>query len=140
VIRAAGGVVLRTGDGTGAGGGREVLLVHRPKYDDWSLPKGKADGREKPDRTALREVEEETGLRCRLGPEVGKTRYRDSQGRAKVVRYWLMEPESDAHAAASDFVPNREVDAVRWCSFDDARALLSYDHDRKLLARALETV
>jgi len=131
VIRAAGGVVWRSaGDGE-----REVLLVHRPKYDDWSLPKGKADSGERAEQTALREVEEETGLRCRLGPEVGKTRYRDSQGRAKVVRYWLMEPETD-----DDFVPNREVDEVRWCTFDDARAALSYAHDRKLLARALETV
>jgi len=131
VIRAAGGVVRRTR----ADGEHEVLLVHRPKYDDWSLPKGKADSGERPDQTALREVEEETGLRCRLGPEVGKTRYRDSQGRAKVVRYWLMEPETDDHS----FVANREVDAVRWCSFDDARTALSYAHDRKLLARALET-
>jgi 8-oxo-dGTP pyrophosphatase MutT (NUDIX family) len=131
VIRAAGGVVWRAA----TDGEREVLLVHRPKYDDWSLPKGKADGGERPDQTALREVEEETGLRCRLGTEVGKTRYRDSQGRAKVVRYWLMEPESD-----NEFVPNREVDAVRWCSYDEARAALSYAHDRKLLARALETV
>jgi len=131
VIRAAGGIVLRhTADGV-----REVLLVHRPKYNDWSLPKGKADSGERPEQTALREVEEETGLRCRLGTEVGKTRYRDSQGRSKVVRYWLMEPEAD-----DAFVPNREVDAVRWCSFDDARATLSYAHDRKLLARALETV
>ena len=71
---------------------------------------------------------------------MGKTRYRDSQGRAKVVRYWLMEPETDTHSAANEFVPNREVDAVRWCSFDDARVALSYAHDRKLLARALETV
>ena len=131
VIRAAGGVVLRNT----AAGEREVLIVHRPKYDDWSLPKGKADDGERPEQTALREVEEETGLRCRLGTEVGKTRYRDSQGRSKVVRYWLMEPEAD-----DPFVPNREVDAVRWCSFDDAQAALSYAHDRKLLARALETV
>jgi 8-oxo-dGTP diphosphatase len=131
VIRAAGGVVWRAN----ADGEREVLLVHRPKYDDWSLPKGKADAGEQPEETALREVEEETGLRCRLGPEVGKTRYRDSQGRDKVVRYWLMEPETDG-----EFVPNHEVDAVRWCSSDDARAVLSYAHDRKLLARALETV
>ena len=114
VIRAAGGVVWRIN----ADGEREVLLVHRPKYDDWSLPKGKADAGEKAEQTALREVEEETGLRCRLGADVGKTRYRDSQGRAKTVRYWLMEPESRPD---TDFVPNREVDAVRWCTFDDAR-------------------
>ena len=131
VIRAAGGVVWRTTPD----GEREVLLVHRPKYNDWSLPKGKADGSERPVQTALREVQEETGLRCRLGLEVGKTRYTDSQGRSKVVRYWLMEPEHD-----DAFVPNREVDAVRWCSFDEASAALSYAHDRKLLARVVETV
>ena len=130
-IRAAGGVVWRATKG----GGREVLLVHRPKYDDWSLPKGKADPGERDEETALREVEEETGLRCRLGAEIGETRYRDSQGRPKVVRYWMMEPKSGAK-----FVPNQEVDAVRWCPIDEATSLLSYAHDRELLQRAAEAV
>jgi 8-oxo-dGTP diphosphatase len=128
-IRAAGGVVVRPG----AGGEREVLLVHRPKYDDWSLPKGKADAGEEDEDTALREVEEETGLRCRLGAEVGATHYTDSQGRPKVVRYWMMEPDTDGR-----FVPNREVDALRWCTIDEAKALLSYAHDRTLLRLAAE--
>jgi 8-oxo-dGTP diphosphatase len=127
-IRAAGGVVWRAAKR----GGREVLLVHRPKYDDWSLPKGKADPGEKAEDTALREVEEETGLRCRLGDEVGATRYRDSEGRPKVVRYWMMEPKSSAK-----FVPNHEVDAVRWCPLGEATSLLSYAHDRELLQRAV---
>jgi 8-oxo-dGTP pyrophosphatase MutT (NUDIX family) len=123
-VRAAGGLVVREGKG----GRREVLLVHRPKYDDWSFPKGKADPGEKDEDTALREVEEETGLRCRLGAEVGTARYRDSQGRPKVVRYWFMEIESNR-----EFVANREVDALRWCAIGDAAEVLSYPHDRKLL-------
>src|SRR4029078_5504381 len=99
-------VLRNTADGV-----REVLLVHRPKYNDWSLPKGKAHSVELREQSALREVEEETGLRCRLGTEVGKTRYRDSQGRSKVVRYWLMEPEAD-----DPFVPNRAGAAAGWCA------------------------
>ena len=131
-IRAAGGIVLRRGDH----GDWEVLLIHRPRYDDWSLPKGKADAGERDEETALREVEEETGLRCTLGAPAGRTRYRDSKGRDKVVHYWLMEPESEAAATDGAFVPNDEVDAVRWCSVADATSRLSYSHDRKLLAKA----
>jgi 8-oxo-dGTP diphosphatase len=123
-----------------AKGAWQVLLVHRPRYGDWTLPKGKADPGERDEDTALREVEEETGLRCVLGAPAGKTRYRDSKGRDKVVHYWLMEPESEAEseAAATDgaFVPNDEVDAVRWCSLADATAQLTYAHDRTLLAAA----
>jgi 8-oxo-dGTP diphosphatase len=113
-----------------------VLLVHRPRYDDWSLPKGKADPGERDEETALREVEEETGLRCTLGAPAGTTRYRDSRGRDKIVHYWLMEPESESAAADSAFVPNDEVDEVRWCSVAAATARLTYAHDRKLLAKA----
>ena len=127
LVRAAGGVVYREQPG-----GVEVLLVHRPRYDDWSLPKGKADGAEADEDTARREVEEETGLRCRLVREVGETRYRDSRGRPKVVRYWVMVPVDEGSA----FVPNAEVDELRWCSISDALGLLSYAHDRELLARA----
>jgi 8-oxo-dGTP diphosphatase len=132
-IRAAGGIVLRRG----SHGDWEVLLVHRPRYDDWSLPKGKADAGERDEDTALREVEEETGIRCTLGPAAGRTRYRDSKGRDKVVHYWLMEPESAAAVADGAFVPNEEVDDVRWCSVSDAAKTLSYSHDRKLLVKAL---
>src|SRR5205823_11775473 len=88
VVRAAGGLVVRN-----AGGEPQVLLVHRPKYDDWSLPKGKADPGETDEETAAREVEEETGLRCRLGVELPAVEYHDRYGRPKRVRYWLMEPE-----------------------------------------------
>jgi 8-oxo-dGTP diphosphatase len=132
VVRAAGGIVLRRT----AKGAWQVLLVHRPRYDDWTLPKGKADPGERDEDTALREVEEETGLRCLLGAPAGETRYRDSKGRDKVVHYWLMEPESEVAAADDAFVPNDEVDAVRWCSLADATTHLTYAHDRTLLAAA----
>ncbi len=113
-----------------------MLLVHRPRYDDWSLPKGKADPGERDEETALREVEEETGLRCTLGARAGRTRYRDSKGRDKIVHYWLMEPESGAAVVDGGFVPNDEVDEVRWCSVAEAVAMISYSHDRKLLSKA----
>jgi 8-oxo-dGTP diphosphatase len=127
LVRAAGGVVVRLAPG----GSEEVLLVHRPRYDDWSLPKGKLDRGESFEAAAVREVEEETGLRCRLGREIGETRYTDSRGRPKVVRYWRMEPDG----AASAFVPNAEVDELQWVPLPQAVRLLSYVHDRELLER-----
>lgn len=126
-VRAAGGVVHRRDPD----GMWRVLLVHRPRYDDWSLPKGKADRGERAEETALREVEEETGLRCLLGEAVGETRYRDAKGRAKVVQYWLMQPET----TDGGFTPNDEVDALAWCTLEEAAHRLSYAHDRKLLRR-----
>ena len=120
-IDAAGGVVVRDG---------RVLLVHRPRYDDWTFPKGKLDAGESFEDAALREVEEETNVRCTLGRELPATRY-EVRGRPKLVRYWLMTPESE-----SDFEPNDETDAVRWMTADEARAVLTYDHDRDLLAAA----
>ncbi|MGI8776590.1 MAG: NUDIX hydrolase [Acidimicrobiales bacterium] len=121
VVRAAGGVVWRRGSS-----GLEILLVHRPKYDDWSLPKGKLDDGETSEAAALREVEEETGLRCRLGDELPPVTYADRHGRAKVVRYWAMEPVGGA------FAPNDEVDEVRWIAPAGAGALLSYARDRRV--------
>jgi ADP-ribose pyrophosphatase YjhB (NUDIX family) len=103
--------------------------VHRPRYDDWSLPKGKLYPGETAETAALREVEEETGLRCRLGSELAAVHYRDRKGRPKQVRYWLMEPVEER-----DFTPNDEVDELRWCDETEARDLLSYDHDRRLVA------
>jgi 8-oxo-dGTP diphosphatase len=134
-VRAAGGIVLRRS----REGGWQVLLVHRPRYGDWSLPKGKADPGERDEDTALREVEEETGLRCTLGDPAGRTRYRDSKGRDKVVHYWLMEPVSEQSAEPvtdGAFVPNDEVDEIRWCSVAEATRRLTYAHDRALLAAA----
>jgi len=124
-VRAAGGLVRRAGPD----GSRQVLLVHRPRYDDWSLPKGKSDPGETGEATALREVEEETGLRCRLVEEVDTVRYEDRYGRPKTVRYWLMEPLEPP----GSFTPNDEVDEVRWCSVAEAVKLVSYDHDRELV-------
>src|SRR5205807_7477574 len=88
LVRAAGGVVVQWRDD----GKLEVLLVHRPAYNDWSLPKGKAHEGESDEDCALREVKEETGVRCELGPEVDSTSYVDGKGRPKLVRYWLMWP------------------------------------------------
>jgi 8-oxo-dGTP diphosphatase len=115
-VQAAGGVVLRDG---------LVAVVHRPKYDDWSLPKGKLDDGESFEDAALREVEEETGLRCRLVRELPEVRY-DVRGRPKLVRYWAMEVEEE-----TPFVPNEEVDQVRWVEPQEALALLTYDRDRE---------
>jgi 8-oxo-dGTP pyrophosphatase MutT (NUDIX family) len=121
-VRAAGGVVLREGPG-----GAEVLLVHRPAYDDWSLPKGKAQRGESDEACALREVEEETGLRCELGRELPSTSYRDGKGRPKVVRYWAMQPlGGEARAQA-------EVDDVLWLPLGEARDTLTWTRDRAVL-------
>ena len=112
-----------------AGGGVEVLVVHRPRYDDWSLPKGKLDRRESWEQAAVREVLEETGLRCRLGRELEPVRYRDHKDRPKLVRYWAMEVVAD-----DGFAPNDEVDELRWVAPDEAATLLTYDRDRGLVA------
>jgi 8-oxo-dGTP diphosphatase len=119
-VEAAGGVVL---DGDGL-----VVLVHRPKYDDWTLPKGKLHPGESFEEAALREVEEETGLRCRLIRELPSSEYPDAKGRSKVVRYWLMEVQAE-----TGFVPNHEVDELRRLPLDEALALLTYDRDRDVL-------
>ena len=126
-MRAAGGVVIRDGDN-----GPEVVVVHRPRYDDWSLPKGKLDPGESWEEAALREVDEEIELRCRLGPELPPVHYRDNKGREKVVRYWLMEPEGPA----APFTPNDEVDEMRWVDVAAAAELLSYPHDAELVRLA----
>jgi len=125
-VRASGGLVVRGNDA-----GLEVLLVHRPRYDDWSLPKGKLDAGESWEQAALREVREETGLRCELGEELESAGYRDRKGRSKLVRYWLMSP------LEGRFEPNDEVDEVCWLNPRDAIAALSYEHDRRLV-RALD--
>ena len=111
----------------GPDGGVEVLLVHRPKYDDWSLPKGKCTEGEDDLACALREVEEETGLRCEPGEELASAFYRDSKGRPKTVRYWSMA------SVSGSFVPQHEVDATRWLPPGEAARVLSYARDREVL-------
>jgi 8-oxo-dGTP pyrophosphatase MutT (NUDIX family) len=127
-VRAAGGVITRDGPH-----GAEILLVHRPRYDDWSLPKGKAEPGESDEACALREVEEETSLECALGEEVAVTHYVDARGRPKQVRYFAMTPRAGSEAS-----PRNEVDAVRWLSPERASETLSYKRDRDIVARLVQ--
>ena len=122
MIRAAGGVVVReTGNGT------EVLVVHRPRYDDWTFPKGKAQSGESDETCAIREVEEETGLRCELDRELASTSYPDAHGRPKRVRYWLMRP------VGGELRFEHEVDAAEWLGVEEAARRLSYSRDLRVL-------
>jgi 8-oxo-dGTP diphosphatase len=125
VVRAAGGVVIRND-------ASEVLVVHRDRYDDWSFPKGKRELGESDEDCALREVEEETGLRCVLGEELPSTSYTDGHGRPKHVRYWLMEP------VAGELAYRHEVDEARWVTLGEARSLLTYQRDVGLLDSVTE--
>jgi 8-oxo-dGTP diphosphatase len=122
-VRAAGGVLVRDG---------AIAVVHRPRYDDWSLPKGKLEPGETSEEAALREVREETGLDCELGRELSSTAYHDRKGRSKEVRYWLMTP------VGGTFAPNDEVDELRWLAPAAAVALLSYPHDAALAQEVLD--
>jgi 8-oxo-dGTP diphosphatase len=126
-VSAAGGVLIRRTDD----GRPELAVIHRPKYMDWSLPKGKLEPGEAWLEAALREVEEETGFRCRAGEELSPISYRDGKGRLKLVRYWLMEP------LEGGFRPHDEVDELRWVSAEDAQQQLTYGHDRELVREAL---
>lgn len=123
VVQAAGGAVWRRSPA----GNLEIVVVHRPRYDDWTVPKGKLDPDEDHVAAALREVAEETGLRCALGPELATTSYRDRRGRPKQVRYWAMTPVD------GQFTPTDEVDEVRWVPIDVAPTLLSYERDLPVL-------
>ncbi len=125
-VRSAGVVVFRTG--------REVLLVHRPKYDDWSYPKGKLDRGEHATTAAVREVEEETGLHVRLGPPLASQRY-PVGSRMKTVHYWTGRPVGDDDVSA--YAANDEIDQVAWVGVDDAPRVLTYAYDRTTLEEAL---
>jgi 8-oxo-dGTP diphosphatase len=125
-IKAAGGVLVRKENG-----GMRVAAIHRPKYMDWSLPKGKLEEGEGWQEAALREVEEETGYRARPTSELPSVSYLDRKGRRKLVRYWLMEP------VAGGFEPHGEVDELRWVTKVEAEKLLTYPHDRELVRKAL---
>jgi 8-oxo-dGTP diphosphatase len=120
-VLAAGGVLVRD-DG-------RVAVVHRPRYDDWSLPKGKLDAGESFEDGALREVWEETGVRGRIREELQPVEYVDRKGRDKLVRWYRMDVDGDP----DEFVPNDEIDELRWLTPAEALGLVDYDHDRALL-------
>jgi 8-oxo-(d)GTP phosphatase len=128
LVPAAGGVVWRSGPD----GGVETALVHRPKYDDWSLPKGKLDPGEHPLPAAVREVAEETGLAVVVGRRGPQTRYPVPEG-TKRVDYWLMQ------AVGGAFEPNHEVDELCWLPVEEAAARVTHDHDRAVLADLART-
>ena len=123
VVQAAGGLVVRRHHGA-----LEIAVVHRPVHQDWSFPKGKLEEGETFELAALREVEEETGMSCRLVRFIGHTEYLDRKGRPKAVAYWVMVAQSGS------FVPNAEVDEMRWVTLDGASRLLSSPRDRELAA------
>jgi 8-oxo-dGTP pyrophosphatase MutT (NUDIX family) len=123
LVRAGGGIVWRMGPS----GEPQVVVVHRPRYGDWSLPKGKRDPGETDEECALREVAEETGFRCTLGPELASSAYVDRKGRPKEVRWWVMT------IVGGSFAATEEVDEMRWATVTEARWLLSYDRDREIL-------
>ena len=120
-VNAAGGLVVRD-DGC-------IAVIHRPRYDDWSLPKGKLDPGESFEAGAVREVWEETGVRGRIVAELASTRYLDRKGRDKLVRWYRMEPEGEPDG----FAATNEVDELRWVTPDEACGLLTYEHDRALV-------
>ena len=122
LVRAAGGVIVR-----GEPDAHEIVIVHRPKYDDWTLPKGKVERGETDEECALREVREETGLSCELLEELESSRYRDALGRPKLARYWLMRP------VGGELSPSREVDEVCWISLAGAEQQLTYRRDVDVL-------
>jgi 8-oxo-dGTP pyrophosphatase MutT (NUDIX family)/phosphohistidine phosphatase SixA len=125
-VVAAGAVVLRRG--------QQVLLVHRPRYDDWAFPKGKLDRGEAPAVAAVREVAEETGLHIRLGPPLGDHRYLVAGGRWKLVHYWVGRVVGDDDV--SGYQVNDEIDDVEWVPVDKAAVMLTYEYDRQTLAEA----
>ena len=119
-VRAAGGVVEQDG---------LIVLVHRPRYDDWSLPKGKLDPGESFEDGAVREVWEETGVRGRIRAELQPVEYVDRKGRDKLVRWYRMDVDGEP----DEFVPNDEIDELRWLTPAEALDVVDYDHDRALL-------
>lgn len=125
-VWAAGGMVRRVSER-----GKEILVVHRPRHEDWSLPKGKVDPGETLLDTAGREVREETGFVCELAEAVAVIRYRDAANRQKLVVYF------DATVVEGTFQPNDEVDDIRWCTSSEAELLLTYPRDRRVVADSM---
>jgi 8-oxo-dGTP pyrophosphatase MutT (NUDIX family) len=129
-VEAAGGVILRESKA----GKLQVAVIHRPRYGDWSMPKGKLEKGETFKEAAVREVEEETGFRCKAVEELSPVTYKVGKSRLKLVRFWLMRVKR------GKFVPNEEVDELRWLTPSKARDLLSYEYDCELLDEALAIV
>jgi 8-oxo-dGTP diphosphatase len=129
-VRAAGAVVWRERESDGC---VEVCLIHRPKYDDWSLPKGKLDEGEDFEEAAVREVHEEIGVRGTLTEELPPATYSDHKGRSKLVRYWLMEA-----GEVPEFEVNDEVDEIKWCTPGEAARCVTYPFDAELLVTVAE--
>ena len=125
-VRAAGGVIFR-----GELAEPEIVIVHRPRYDDWTFPKGKVESGETDEQTAHREVLEETGFDCELGDELPSISYRDHKDRSKIVRYWVMNVQRGT------FEANDEVDVLEWVSPVEAVERLTYDHDVDVLSAFL---
>jgi 8-oxo-dGTP pyrophosphatase MutT (NUDIX family) len=123
LVLAAGGVVWRRSDGR-----IEVVMVHRPRYDDWTFPKGKLDVGETDEEAAIREVREEASLTVRLGQELPSTTYLDKSGKHKRVRYWAMTVADSGEPSGAN-----EVDEARWVDLDEARSLLTYPRDIELV-------
>lgn len=134
-VRASGCVVYRHPNP----GRIEVLVVHRPRYDDWSFPKGKLDPGETDEECARRELAEETGLKAELGVELPSAEYTDHKGRPKLVRYWAVEMPADRPDPAVGFEANDEVDRLDWMDEATAFLHLSYRHDQELL-RGLRSI
>lgn len=129
-LAAAGGVLVRMRKGK-----PQLAVIHRPRHDDWSLPKGKLDPGESFEEAALREVREETGIKAVMGEELPPVLYEVRGGKQKIVRYWLMSPPKKSQPK---FKPNDEVDELRWVGLEEALELLDYDHDRELVRKALK--
>ncbi len=133
-VKASGGTVIRTVEGQ-----LEVLVVHRPRYNDWSLPKGKREVNETDEDCALRELVEETGQVVELQDELSPVEYIDHKGRPKIVRYWLMTvPLHEPMVEASTFEANEEVDELRWVTASTAQTLLTYPRDADVVHEGMD--
>jgi len=117
-VQAAGAVPRRNGG---------VLIIHRPKYDDWTFPKGKLEEGETHEQAAVRELEEESGWRGDLGAELEPSRYKDGQGRDKVVRWWEVWVRE-----RQPWEPNGEVDDFMWVPLSEVDSFLTHETDRKV--------